>query len=279
MPKKITKYVFFFILQIFFFFIACSNPIMEKWWIETGPEPEYIPITKNIPQIIYETVYERVKEYEKIHDQVFIELPPEIIINTIYDTQIITEMVEVIIPVTADDVVQYLKDNCDDPEVKEVIKEVIKQQPPQVILQTINIIDIEYIIFSGDASVYNGKSPTGGTNLTDQEKTTNDVSISSMAGALKIHNDYFIMLHGHANPVNFTDGETVELKALSLSRAQAVLAELSDKFEKLSGTIAGLNEQLVSVTGYGGEKNLYGSNSTYAGLNRRVEMILFRVGF
>jgi hypothetical protein len=303
---------------------------MEKWWKE--PEVVYVPITKMVPQITYETVIEQ----EYIYKTVFVQLPAEVIYDTvieyqtIYETiieyvpeyvyEVITETEYVIIydkiyeevekivitPPSKEDIIQYIKDNPaeviniikENPNWKEILKEIIKeippgeiityltddqikyiisQQPPQLILQTITIINIEYIIFSGDASVYNGNSPTGGTNLNTQEKNSNDTSVSAMAKALVDHPDYLIMLHGHANPTSFTEGETLELMKLSEDRARAVETALRGKFMALnSGT--GIDDDRVSVSGYGGDKNLFGSNSTYTGLNRRVEMILVRVG-
>jgi len=42
--------------------ISCQNPIIEKWWVEKEQEPEYIPITKNIPMVTQVTVYDTIKE-------------------------------------------------------------------------------------------------------------------------------------------------------------------------------------------------------------------------
>ncbi|MDR2701965.1 MAG: OmpA family protein [Spirochaetaceae bacterium] len=194
------------------------------------------------------------------------------IIQYLIDNNVLTEVQirEIIKQIPPKEIVNYLTD--------EQIREIIKLQPPQVILQTIQIIDIEYIIFAGNADKYNGPHGSGAsTDLTAQEKSSNDASVSAMAQALKDHPDYLIMLHGHANPSTFTDGETLELKKLSEDRAKAVEAELKTKFKALNGG-TDIDNSRMSVSGYGGEKNLFGSNSTYAGLNRRVEMILVKVG-
>jgi outer membrane protein OmpA-like peptidoglycan-associated protein len=306
---------------------------MKKWWEEPKePEVEYVPITKMVPQVTYETII----EHEFIYQTVFVELPPELIYDTIieyqtiyetiieyvpeyvyetiYETEYVTiyetiyEKVEtiVVLPVTEKDVIEYIRDNPtvvveiikEDPNWKEILKEIIKeippdeitqyltdeqikyiiqQQPPQVILQTITIIDIEYIIFSGDASAYNGNSPTGGTNLSSQEKNTNETTLAAMAKALVDHPEYLMILHGHANPVTSSPTEIAELMSISTARADAVDLVLMTKFVQLGGEIAGWDTR-VSANGYGGEKNLSVTNSTYAGLNRRVEMILVRVG-
>jgi len=253
-------------------------------------------VEKDVPVYIYETIIEKV---------------PEIVYETIIKTEYQTVYAEVekIVPAPAaeEDIVKYIQNHPaevieiikQDPNWKEILKEIIKdippeeiityltddqikyiiqQQPPQIILQTIDIIDIEYIIFAGNADKYNGPHGTGAnTDLTTEEKTSNDVSVSAMAKALKDNPDYLIMLHGHANPTSFTDGEIGELKKLSEDRAKAVETELRAKFKALNGGVD-IDDTRVSVSGYGGEKVLFSSNSTYAGLNRRVEMILIRVG-
>jgi hypothetical protein len=278
---------------------------------ETIIEHEFIykTVIENVPEYIYETIIQDNTIYETV-----IEKIPEYVYEVIKETEYVTiyetiyERVETIVvtPPTKEDVIQYIKDNVteviqiikDDPDYIEILKEIIhsippeeitkyltdeqikyiiSQQPPQVILQTIEIIDIEYIIFSGDAFVYNGNSPSGGTSLTAQEKNTNETIIAAMAKALVDHSDYLMILHGHANPTTTDPNEINVLKKLSLDRANAVDAVLKTKFSGLGGNTSGWDNR-VSANGYGGEKNLSVTNSTYAGLNRRVEMILVRVG-
>jgi hypothetical protein len=317
-------------------FISCSfeNPIMEKWWQEEKPEEvEYVPIVKMIPQVTYETLI----EHEYIYRDIFVQLPPEVIHDTIveevqkevpvyiyetiiekvpeivYETiteyQTVYEEVEKIVPgpPTEEDIIKYIEEHPSDvieiikqdPNWKEILKEIIKdippeemityltdeqikyiinQQPPQIILQTIDIIDIEYIIFSGDQKDYNANAPTAtGTSVTAQEKTSNDTTIAAMAQALKDNPDYLMILHGHANPTTSTPSEIPGLIQLSLDRANDVNRVLKAKFKELGGDATNWDTR-VSAKGYGGEKNLSVTNSTYAGLNRRVEMILVRVG-
>jgi outer membrane protein OmpA-like peptidoglycan-associated protein len=98
-----------------------------------------------------------------------------------------------------------------------------------------------------------------------------------MSKALVDHSDYLMILHGHANPVTYSQTELAELMSISTARANAVNVELKTKFSQLSGDVSNWDTR-VSANGYGGEKNLSVTNSTYAGLNRRVEMILVRVG-
>ena len=160
-----------------------------------------------------------------------------------------------------------------------------KDLPPSEVLQSIEIIGIEYIIFSGDQALYNANSPTaGGTSLQPEEKAYNDSTIAAVAKALVDNSDYMIMLHGHANPTTFTEGEIGDLMTLSLNRAKSVETKLNEVIIATSpiggGSSpypSGLPAEKITVSGYGGEKTLFGNNTLYTALNRRVEMILFRI--
>jgi hypothetical protein len=219
--------------------------------------PPQVIIEQLPPQIItqYETIYDTIYETitrdptpEEIQNFVK-QLPPEVIIQHLTDEQI--SVIKDLIP----------------PQV------IIQQLPPQVWLQSISIIDIEYIIFSGDATDYNGKSPTpGGTSLTTQEKTTNDDIVNVMAEALK-STDYMLILHGHANPVTGTAEEAVQLTQMSLDRANAVKTKVESVY---SGGESLTNR--ITTKGYGGNRNVSVSGSSaYSSLNRRVEAILFTI--
>jgi hypothetical protein len=280
-------------------------------------ETVYETIIEKVPEYIYETIieYETVTEYETIYETIYetvyetITVPPtdeqikeyiinnrEEVIQIIKDDPDFEEFIKEYIKNHIKEVIKIIKD---DPDYKEIIREIIReippdelityltdeqikyiiqQQPPQIILQTIEIIDIEYIIFAGSADKYNGPHGAGAsTDLTVQEKNSNDASVSAIAKALKDNPEYLIILHGHANPTAFTAGEIGDLMTLSLNRAKAVEAELEKQFKAINGG-TGIDSTRVSVSGYGGEKNLYGQNSAYTALNRRVEMILVRVG-
>jgi hypothetical protein len=328
-------------------FLTCSNPIIEKWWVEEEPDVEYVTITKMVPQVTYETIV----EHEIVNQVVIQQLPPEIIYQTIiqevdvekdvyiYETviekvpeivyQTITQTVEVDVPVyvyetiydtvyqeveiivhdppTDEQIKEYIKEHIkevvqlikDDPDSKEIItniiqsippdelityltdeqiKYIIQQQPPQIILETIDIVDIEYIIFAGNATSYNGPhAPGATTDLTAQEKSSNDATIAAMAQSLKDHPDYLMILHGHANPTSSNPSEVEDLMTISKARADAVNVVLKAKFTQLGGDASNWDTR-VSAKGYGGEKNLTVTDSTYSGLNRRVEMILVRIG-
>jgi outer membrane protein OmpA-like peptidoglycan-associated protein len=277
---------------------------MQKWWEDPepkAPEVEYVTITKMIPQVVYDTIYEAVIEYERIYINIIEQLPPNIIYEYVYE--IVYDIL--VRDPTEDEIREYIKDNLievikiikEDPKYIEIIMEVIKeippeeiyiyltdeqikyviqQQPPEVILQAVKIIDIEFVIFSGNSVTFNGNSPVGGTNLSAQEKSANETIVNVMAQALVDDTDCLIMLHGHANPTTFTEGEKGELEQISMDRAKSVETALRAKFKTYSGG-KNIDDTRVTVSGYGGGKNLFGSNSTYAGLNRRVEMILVQV--
>lgn len=152
-----------------------------------------------------------------------------------------------------------------------------KEIPPSEVLQSIEIIGIDYIIFAGNSETFNGPPvPASGTPLTTDEKNYNTSTIAGVATMLKDNSDYLVMLHGHANPVDYTLGETVELMELSLARAEDVATILNEKFVSLTGAPP-MTESRMNISGYGGEKTLFGNNSPYTALNRRVEIILFRI--
>jgi outer membrane protein OmpA-like peptidoglycan-associated protein len=221
---------------------------------------EYVDVYQYIYETEYQTIYEEITRNPTPEEiQEFIkQLPPETIFQYLTEEQI-----------------QYIKDQIP-PEVviQQVPPEVIIEYlPSQVLLQSISIVDIEYIIFSGDATSYNDKSPTpGGTSLTTQEKATNDDIVNVMAKMLE-SKDYLLILHGHANPVDNTPAEAEVLKQMSLARADSVRSKLESVYtggEPLNNRI--------TTKGYGGERNVSVSGSSvYASLNRRVEAILFTI--
>jgi flagellar motor protein MotB len=87
-----------------------------------------------------------------------------------------------------------------------------------------------------------------------------------------------LILHGNANPVTGTEEEKDELIEISNKRAVSVAEALNAEYEKLPGSAAGVYpSERVTTSGYGGERNLAEGSTSYAGLNRRVEMILFRI--
>jgi len=244
-------------------------------------------------EVIYETVYETV--YEIIENEKIITLPPtkeeiieyiennrEVIIEIIRDNPDIREEIikEIIKYLTKEQIIEIIKEIP--PELifeyltEEQIIEIIKQQPPQIIMQNIKIINIDYILFAGDSDELNGPpKPPAVTPLTNQEKTYNISAIDAAAKILADNPNYLVMLHGHANPSNFSEGELSEIIVLSVNRANSVADKLKTDFTIYANTALGSDR--LSLSGYGGEKNLMGANSPYAALNRRVEIILIEI--
>jgi len=296
MKNKTVILIFSLIAFVSICFTSCENFIISQWWED---EPEYIPLLKYIPQVTYETMIQ-----EKIvYQTVFQQLPPEIITEYVY-VQLPPEVlikIETVIqyvptPPNEVDIINWLKDPANEDKVKEIIKKIppkiimnyltdeqiqyiVSQQPPERIFQSIRIIGIEYIIFAGDSSTVNGPpGPSANSVLTAQEMAYNTSVIKTMAQLLSDNPTYIAMLHGHANPTQFTDGETLDLKTLSINRANDVRRVLLAEYNKLTpapGSPA-FNDR-VSTSGYGGEKVLFGGNTQYTALNRRVEMILFEI--
>jgi len=176
---KNKKWFIFVLVFLCVSFTTCENPIIRQWWVKDEPEPEYIPVYRDIP-------------YEEI-------------VNIIVEMPIVSP-----------------------PDVIEIVK-------------NLRIVAIEYIIFSGDQYLYNEASPSStGTSLNKTEKDTNDSTVRSMAQALLANPGYkagpqatlgyMLMLHGHANPVEMTEAERKELKALSTARAIEVEKEIKRVF-------------------------------------------------
>ena len=150
--------------------------------------------------------------------------------------------------------------------------------PPEVLLQHINIIDIQYILFAGDSKTYDEQtSPTpGGTNLTTEEMTSNHKVFSNMKIDFDSDPEVMLILHGHANPVTGTVQEAIELTEISTARAKSVLDALEDSYL----TVPTDFDKRVTTKGYGGDRNLSTSGSTTSStINRRVEIILFKLEF
>ena len=145
-------------------------------------------------------------------------------------------------------------------------------------MKTINIIKIEYVIFAGSSTSFNGNAvPPATTNLTTQERAYNTAIINASAEALKQNPSYLIMLHGHANATDNTTEEEAILNEISLARAESAKEHLLALYSSINNGIA-LEDARFSVSGYGSNRNIVmGVNSPYASLNRRVEVILFEI--
>jgi len=290
--------LFKYIPQISYETMVQEEIVYKTVFVQLPPETitEYV-YEQLPPEIIYETieVIKEVPEYITVYQNViqYIQTPPDkdSIINWLKD------------PANAGDVstiINIIKTQIDPDDVKNIINQIppeeiinyltneqiqyiVSQQPTQRILQSIKIISIEYVLFAGDSSTVNGPhGQSAQTDLTDQEKAYNLSVINGMAQLLKDEPNYIIMLHGHANPVTFTDGERSDLTILSNSRAADVRRVLMADYNIIDGNQPADYENpnlkdRVSCSGYGGERVLFGNNSPYTALNRRVEMILFEI--
>jgi len=222
-----------FILPLIIMIASASLTTCENQIINKWWEDDELDYVALIKNIpIYEAIIEEKTVYEFIYQTIYLTLPQEIVIEYVY---------------------------------------VEKPLPPEILLQYINVVDIEFVLFSGDQKEYNKPSTTGGTSLKPEEISLNKLIVKEMADSLKLNDKQLIILHGHANPVSNTPDELIQLEELSSYRAAEVARELEKE------NIPDL-ENRITVRGYGGGKNLSGSgSSTYAGLNRRVEMILIEI--
>ena len=137
------------------------------------------------------------------------------------------------------------------------------------LLQNINIIDVQFILFSGDQVLYNSPAVfPATTDLSDAEKATNDRIISNVATILRQNPSFVAILHGHANPQTPNPDEAAELMRISIERARSVEAQLLSR---------GIDRRRLTANGYGGELNISDSHLGYPVLNRRVEIIIANI--
>jgi len=154
--------------------------------------------------------------------------------------------------------------------------DIITELPPDVItiLKNINVIDIDYITFSGSQWQYNQPGPAT-TQLTPQEIARNNIVINDVADLCKNHLDYYVLIVGHANPVDpedFADPMNPTLYALSLNRANEVKSVLYNN-TGLSSTA--FPESQILTKGQGAKKVLEGPENQV--LNRRAEVIVYEI--
>ena len=285
--------------------------VYEKIVEQLPPEVIYETIYVELPpevitEIIYETIYQdKIVEVEKlveIEKIVTVTLPPEIIEKPIDKDAIILWLENDASPEDIQEIIRVIKKYLTIEDIKEIIQEtdpkelikyltdeqikyILTQQSPEKFLQSLTVINIEYIIFAGDSEKFNGASPTGGTPLTAELIKTNNTIMTSTANILHDNYDknYLVLLHGHANPVKNTPEELLELQQLSLTRANSVKDKLKTELGLLgitNSTTPSLDDYMndrVSTEGYGGEGNIAQSSTSYAELNRRVEVIIIKI--
>jgi len=186
--KNLKWFVFVFVLAGLCF-ITCENPIMERWWRDREPEVITVPDAPGRPPV----------------------RPPagpshiiEIIIEEHWNT--ITVMIPTIVR--------------------------------EEVIQHIEIIGIDFIIFAGDSDEFNGPPGFNAVSqLSGDEIARNNAIISEFGGAVfdqwVIVNStggvvpgnpnlpYFLILHGHANPVTGSATELLDLRNLSIHRANS----------------------------------------------------------
>ena len=261
------------------------------------------------PEVIYEYIYEQLPPEvitEIVYETEVVEVPVEVeVIVTLPATkedfiywleneaspEDIQEIIKVIKKyLTIDDIKEIIQETDPKELIKyltdEQIKYILTQQSPEKFLQSLTVINIEYIIFAGDSDKYNGAPGTsGGTPLTSELIKTNNTIMTSTANLLHDNYDknYLVLLHGHANPVTNTPQELAELQQLSTNRANSVKDKLKMELGVLgitNSTTPSLDDFMndrVSTEGYGGEGNIAQSSTSYAELNRRVEVIIIKI--
>ena len=162
-------------------------------------------------------------------------------------------------------------DEPDREPIIEIITETVIEKVIEIheLLQHIDIIDVQFILFSGDQDLYNEDAkPPATTSLNAEQRTTNNLIISNAVTLLRNNPTYVAILHGHANPAGLDPDEAAELMVLSLARAQQVELQLF---------IRGISRNRMISTGYGGELNISGTHHVEASLNRRVELIIANI--
>ena len=294
-----------------FIYEIMIEKVPETIFVSLPPETiiEYVYVELP-PQLIYEIIIETIEIEKEVFVQEIVEVIKEVIVEKeIYlqptpeqIIEYIKENPEIIIEIIREDntiyetIKEIILEHLTEEEIKEIIKNIppeviceylteeqikyiISQQPPEIILQNISIIVIEYIIFAGESSEFNGPPGLRGTTaLTPQEMNSNMGNVIVIAQALVNNPNFMLILHGNANPVTGTEEEKVELIEISNKRAVSVAKVLDEEYRKLPAGAAGVYpSNRVTTSGYGGERNLVEGSTSYAGLNRRVEMILFRV--
>jgi len=149
--------------------------------------------------------------------------------------------------------------------------------PPEIVMQRMTIIDIQFILFSGDSITFNGPPVSPSVSaITPQTMDVNDKVIESIATLLKNNPTWMVMLHGHANPVGGASADNIaDLMNISEKRAKDVERVLKENYRNIPVS-NNLADSRIIVNWYGGHKNLVTVNSPIISeINRRVEVILF----
>jgi|GEM_PF-4676545 len=162
------------------------------------------------------------------------------------------------------------------PEIHYIINEIITTivvKDPTVIVQSMEIIEIGYIIFAGEQVGYNEKAPGPGGNtwLTQLQYDTNNAYITSMVNALRGNSELLLVVHGHANPTLDPGAPgyeelLIELAEIASARANNVTNVFLSR---------GIASERIRTNSFAGNRTV--SDPNHPELNRRVEVILIRI--
>jgi len=144
--------------------------------------------------------------------------------------------------------------------------------PPDVIIEHVRIVRVDFIDFAGNSITYNQKEsvPPGGTNLTPSQLEGNTQTVAEVARILRANPTFRLQLAGHANPITQDiDTELAELEAISRSRAGSVLRELVDR--------QGIPEARLINVGFNPWNLNISNDPDRASLNRCVELVVLEV--
>ena len=161
------------------------------------------------------------------------------------------------------------------PQIKYIFVEVMNtiQAPGEVIIQSLDIIEIQYIIFAGNQTEYNNRQPAppGTSWLTDAQFNTNRAYIASMVQTLRDNPDFFVVIHGHANPTLQPGQPGYELDLADCERiAQERADSVAQEFESW-----GINASRIKTNGFASNRPI--ADPTHPELNRRVEVIIVNI--
>ena len=141
---------------------------------------------------------------------------------------------------------------------------------PEVLLRQVRIINVSFIDFAGNSTVYNRQEsvPPGGTHLTDLQVTNNILTLAGVVAILRDNPGFLLQLAGHANPTTQNiAAELPELEAISRARADAVVQELINNH--------GLSASRLINVGFN-PRNLT-NDTEHASLNRCVELVIIEI--
>ena len=128
------------------------------------------------------------------------------------------------------------------------------------IIKRVIINSIDYIIFAPNRSQFNAE-------LEPSTKSLNDLVLNKLAQTLKDNPGLKVRIEGHANPVTRTSGETEELYALSIERANEIFRLLRAK---------GVKEEQLVIIAHGGARIITNSPEDWS-MNRRVELVVIQL--